>query len=252
MLQVRGPLIEPWRPDFTSSEQRSPAWTRLSFEGHELSNSLEAPEWAENPVQVVVCGDCGFSHCASGGYVHVSTTQRYVVWTLPQIDPADHYEEAQYTPADCVEESGCVLIPRDEWDRLAEPIESMPHSSGLQALSGRALADAWRHGATRSGRRDDFQEIDEILPFLEEQLLACDTLTPPDAIERVGHLVEWLATGVDEPTNGEFVSATRLGATPERLYLDGPGPGEWVAMALARDETLLAFSPEWVFRPDAT
>ncbi len=110
--------------------------------------------------------------------------------------------------------------------------------------------DAWRHIDPGPGKSDGFCEVDEIVPLLKEQLLACDTLTPTDAIERVRHLVESLITAVDEPIGGEFVSATVAGATPEGLYLDGPRTERWVAMGLVGDETLLAFSPEWVFRTD--
>ena len=92
--------------------------------------------------------------------------------------------------------------------------------------------DAWRHIDPRPGGSDEFCEVDEIVPFLKEQLLACDTLTPTDAIERIRHLVEALTTTVDEPIGGEFVSATVAGAMLEGLYLDGPHTERWVAMGL--------------------
>ena len=39
MLLVNDPLLETWKPDFTTSGQPSPVWTRLTFEGQEFRRS---------------------------------------------------------------------------------------------------------------------------------------------------------------------------------------------------------------------
>jgi hypothetical protein len=139
VLLVQDALTESWTPDFGSSGESSPTWTRLVADGLELANSLEAPDWYENPVQVAVCEACGFPQCANGGYVHISRTPRYVVWTAPQVEIEDEIEAVQYAPATCVARSGCVLIPRETWDSLAGPRPAMPDSSRLEPLTGKAL-----------------------------------------------------------------------------------------------------------------
>lgn len=73
---------EVWHPDFSTSKQASPAWTRVTCRGLQITNSLEWADWEENPVQVILCDACGHQGCASGGYVHVSHLQRPVIGTL--------------------------------------------------------------------------------------------------------------------------------------------------------------------------
>lgn len=249
MLVARDLSTESWRPDFGSSSQGSPTWTRLLFEGRELANSLEAPEWGENPVQVVVCDSCGFPQCAPGGYVHMSRTPGYVVWTLPQTHVDDDFERRQNAVSGSVHKSACILIPRAAWDTLSRPREWMPDSADLEPMTGRALLDGWRHGAPATAR---VERPEELVPLLTRQILACGTLTPREAVDRVSDLVEWLTSSLVQPVRGEFVSPEAVGATTETLYLDGPRTEEWVALALVGDHTMLAFSREWIFQPTAT
>src|SRR5262245_57164587 len=102
--------LEKWRPDFSSSGQKSPTWTRSRCEGVELFNSLESTTWTENPVQVVLCDACGHEGCASGGYVHVSRLGDFVLWTTPQIDAEDEWKATQYYAAWPLRRFGSLAI----------------------------------------------------------------------------------------------------------------------------------------------
>ena len=84
MLLYDKPSLEKWSPDFSSSGQSSPVWTRLKYGQVELCNSLEWTDWTPNPVQVQICDACGTPGCASGGYVHISVLNDLVLWTVPQ------------------------------------------------------------------------------------------------------------------------------------------------------------------------
>ena len=249
LLLIDHPTTETWRPDFGSSGQGSPKWTRLQGGGHELANSLEAPDWEENPVQVVVCDSCGFVHCETGGYVHVSTTPKYVVWTLPQIDLDDEFEASQYEPAQSVWRSGGVLLPREIWDELAADHEWMPHSSALGALTGRALFDAWRHCGPPSVRS---RKPAELVDRVSDQVVACDSLTPAEGLSHTRALAEWMTSNHDLPIHGDFVRPDAEVVTPEALHLDGSRLEEWVALCMVGNDIIPAFSRDWVFQPEAT
>src|SRR5262245_3369260 len=88
--------LDVWRPDFSSSGQSSPMWTRVTCLGNVLCNSLEWVQWEENPVQVVVCDSCGHEGCSSGGYAHLSRLHDWLVWTRPEIDEGDAWARDQY------------------------------------------------------------------------------------------------------------------------------------------------------------
>src|SRR6185436_15369737 len=87
---------EVWRPDFSTSEQTSRTWTRVTCRGLQIANSLEWADWLENPVQVILCDACGHAGCASGGYVHVSRLHEHVLWSAPQISPGSEYADDVY------------------------------------------------------------------------------------------------------------------------------------------------------------
>lgn len=87
MLVCENADFDPWRPNFSSSEQPSPFWTKLICGGEQLANGLEDVDWFDEPaVQVELCESCGFGGCSSGGYVHVSRIGRHVLWTAPHVD----------------------------------------------------------------------------------------------------------------------------------------------------------------------
>src|SRR5690242_359655 len=86
MLLCDAPEFERWMPDFSTSGQRSPEWTRVTCGGEQITNALEWIDWDERPVQVVLCEQCGVSGCAVGGRAHVSRAGDHVLWTAPEID----------------------------------------------------------------------------------------------------------------------------------------------------------------------
>lgn len=249
MLRVKDALTESWTPDFGSSGQSSPTWTRLLTGGLELANSLEAPDWDENPVQVAVCEACGFPQCATGGYVHVSNTPQYVVWTAPQVEIEDEIEAIQYAPAACVGCAGCVLITRGDWDSLSESRGTMPNSSRFGPVTGRALLDGWWLSAPHVVR--SIPSHDRV-SAVRSLILACDSLTPEEGAERIRGLFAWLESSSGAPVSGEFVSLEATAEMVETLYLDGPRTEEWHAFVVSNGKTLPAFSREWVFLPEAT
>src|SRR5437764_5581258 len=100
MLVCEAPELVPWRPDFSTSGQDDPDWTKLVCGGIELCNTLEAANWTDEwAVQVDVCDACGYIHCRSGGWVHVSRLGSHVLWTPPDIAPHEYRVSRNGRPA---------------------------------------------------------------------------------------------------------------------------------------------------------
>ncbi len=238
-----------WRPDFSSSGQSiRPQWTRVLSGGIELANTVEWLEWY-NPVQVVVCEACGFTHCSSGSYVHVSHIGNVVVWSPPQLDwVPDEEDTLRYAASFAVRQFGGVAFPPEEWEKLRAITSDVPVPADLPTATLRVIADCWRMGARGSSRAPDLQSV---IPMLESRLLGTDSFSSHEAIEILRPLVEWLKADSDKAAAGQFVSTGSLGVEVQTLYFDGPPESDWPAFALSNERPLLAMSREWVFQPGA-
>ncbi len=236
--------LREWTPDFSSSGQPSPTWTSVRCLGKEICNSLEGPEWTENPVQVLLCDACGIEGCASGGYVHLSRLDGFVLWTAPQIpmDPLDEWTETQYGPAFFLGRLGAIAIPEDTWNGWRSLVDGVPSVSQLPPANGPALADAWRLGPGRP------MHVGELLPMLQARLLGCDTLETVDAIERVRRWLERLGDG---PIAGTLRRPDAVDARVETLYFDGPAEQDWPAFAVRDDVEFILLDREHAFVPGA-
>lgn len=219
-------ILEKWSPDFSSSGQASPNWTRSRCEQVELFNALEWIAWTQNPVQVVLCEECGQKGCAPGGFVHVSRLDDFVLWTRPQVEVEDAWEIAQYNVADPLKRFGAIAIPKQTWEEW-RTVASLPKFAALTPANGEAIFDAWFLAPARSSR------IDEIAPFLKSELLACDSLEPTDAIKRIARWINRLKDTSASLANASFHSPTTLGARIETLYFNGPWDENWPALAIS-------------------
>jgi hypothetical protein len=118
VLVCAAPEFVPWRPDFSSSEQSSPHWTKPVRSGEQLTNAINAVDWLDegSAVQVELCESCGFAGCESGGYVHVSRLESHVLLTPPHVDLNDPFEWHQYRPSEPVRRHGAVAIKVEDWE----------------------------------------------------------------------------------------------------------------------------------------
>jgi hypothetical protein len=188
-----------WTPDFSSSEQASPRWTRVSCSGFQLVNSLEWVDWGTNPVQVVLCESCGYPDCSPGNYVHLSRLGDLVIWSSPHVDESDNWAISQYTPSLAVRTHGAVALPKTEWERLRRIHDGVPSVTVLAEATRRVLADSWRLSAKGPARVDGMAGV---VPMLRERLLATDRLEPEEAIRILSPLLDWLREAPEEPISG--------------------------------------------------
>lgn len=218
---IRSPMFvcdqlrtEVWHPDFSSSEQVSPTWTRVTCRGIEITNSLEWAEWQENPVQVMLCDACGHHGCASGGYVHVSRWQRHVLWTAPQTSSDADYAEAAYEIPHVIRNLGALALPVEVWNEWAATIKEVPHADRVVPANYAAIADAWVLGPARSP--------DTLMAHLRERLVGGTTLEKDVAVSLVEQTLTWFRGNAQRAFDQPFVRLEEVAARLETLYFDGP------------------------------
>ena len=247
MISADQAQLAQWTPDFSSSGQLSPTWTRATLDGQELTNSLEYVDWLEgNPVQVILCEDCGFSQCASGGYLNVSRLGDVVLWSSPQVDLDDKWEASEYAPSHALRRLGAVVVTDATWSRWGETVaEGLPEPQWPQATR-RELLDAW---LLELRGRSRVEGPSEVVPMLRKGLLAADSTTADAAIGRVAQALDWLQAEPHSVLTGSLVALPVDDMTIESLYFDGPGHEDWPCLATLLDGQTLAFGKRWAYLP---
>jgi hypothetical protein len=231
---------ETWSPDFSSSGSRNPTWTRVRVNNTVLINTLEWTDWSRNPVQIVVCDACGTVSCASGGYVHVSRLDNFVLLTAPQIDADDDWESTQYAAHFVLENFGAVAIPNSIWATWQARIPELPEPLSFAESNGRALVEAWALGPGRPKR------VETLPTMLKHRLLACDRLAPDVAVRHVQHWLDYFLSRSGVPIPAKVVPRSELGLTIETLYFDGPSNEDWPALAFRNETDYIALDSEHV------
>jgi hypothetical protein len=229
---------EKWSPDFSSSGQANPSWTRVMFREKMLINSLEWMDWTDNPVQLLLCEACGTIQCEYGGYVHVSRLDDFVLLTAPQLDDENERVHDQFAPHFALEQFGAIAIPPSVWAQWRTQDAELPDAVTFAPANGRALAEAWSLGPGRPKRLED------LLKSLKHRLVACDSLDPESALRRVEHWLGHFSTNV--PMASRVVAPSELGARIETLYFDGPGNEDWPALAITDERDYVALDREHV------
>jgi len=237
---VEHPKLEAWNPNVSYLGQTNPQWTRLLSGDRVLTNSLEWAVWRENPVQVVLCEICGQDGCAAGGYVHVSRTAQYVVWTSPQIDEADDWYDEAYA----IVPRGALLFRRSDWDEWSRGRTAMPPSEELPPVTGRVLGDAWRLGMPAANRADKLVELPD---FVGERAVASDSLTVNELQAALRGIVDQLVRRADIPVPGDFVHGD---GQAETVYFDVPLGQEWQAFRGSPEAPYPAVGGGWAYETE--
>ena len=227
MLVCEAPELVSWRPDFSTSGQHDPDSTKLVCGGVELCNTLEAPNWTELVVQVMVCEACGYVGCSSGGWVRVSRIGGHLLWT------ASDDEDAR--PPAYLRAHGAVAIPIERWEQWRHRIRGLPAAADFRPARRGDLRRAW-------GRPERFE------------LLAAESETTEEAARHLRAVTEWLAVG-EASVAAELVRAAATGTRIETLYLDVPDTfdrpqlQEWQAYAAVDGRLAPAFGSGWTIEP---
>jgi len=151
--------------------------------------------------------------------------------------------KAVFFPATAVEKFGSVAFPVGVWEPFHLAAAEVPAAGSLARADGRVLRDAWAVGQTRP------KAIERLVPMLRACLLAADTLDVADAIRWIEHWLRWFDERAGNAVEGVLTSPASTGATIEKLYFEGPGTADWIALARLRDSFVPALGPNHIFMP---
>ena len=233
---------EVWHPDFSSSEQASPTWTRVTCRGVQITNSLEWVNWQENPVQVILCDACGCEGCASGGYVHVSRLHRYVLWTAAQ-NPEVAYVDDAYEVPRLIRSLGALALPVEVWNEWAAAIKEVPHADDIVPANYAAVADAWVLGPARS--------TNSLLTHLRERLVGGSTLDKEILMDLVERTLTYLRRNAQTSFAQPLARLDELDARLETLCFDGPAKMDWPAFAFAGSDIYIVLDHNYLAKIEA-
>jgi hypothetical protein len=251
MLVCDSPEFVAWRPDFSSSGQASPHWTKLLCNDVQLCNSMEWTDWLEEfSVQVELCEQCGHTHCATGGYVRLSRLGSHLLWTPPRLEhPDDGWEREQYTPSTALREHGAIAVAVVDWENWRTRFGDLPRADEFPRTERRDLAGAWAVSAP-------FMSADipgsDFLAMVRERLIAAESATNEEALRRFETLVTWFTSDQDAVVDGEL--ARTDADSVEMLHLDLPDGrktrlGDWRPYAVHDGRLTLAFGSHWLLSP---
>ena len=256
MLICDTPEFVQWQPNFSSSGQENPHWTKLICAGVELSNAIGWVDWFDEPaVQVQLCESCGTAGCDSGGYVHVTRLGKHLLWTEPQIDSGDTFQSHQFRQSDAVREHGAVAIPVDEWIRWQDTFTTLPSPDRFPNTTRRDLLGAWQAEAPLFGRWD---YPDQLLTLARERVVAGQPLETSEILQNLETLVQWFGADRDAAVDGELVPIREGEWTVETIYFDVPDTfdrpvlREWAALARRNRRVTPVFGDELVLVPEPT
>jgi hypothetical protein len=200
-----------------------------------LTNAIDAVDWFDEPaVQIELCEACGYAHCASGGYVHVSRIGHHVLWTAPDIDLDDPVEPSQYRPSEPVRRHGAVAIPVEEWQRWRREFADLPSADAFPLAVRRDLLAAWRDEAPIFG---EYEERARLVQLVRERAVAAEPSSLDQALADVEAVAAWLSAEPNVPVDGELVPLSDDRAVMETIYFDvpdavtGPHLREWTPTA---------------------
>jgi hypothetical protein len=182
--------IEPRSFSFESSGQGPHLDIALLADGLELVNMVEAVNWGEDPVQVVVCDHCGCVKCQHGNWVSVRRLDDWVlmVASVKGYGSTDAFTREELSAPRWLRIKGAPLIPVADWERARAHGAALPPSSGLRDLNWHealleAQIEAPRHMLGEPGRRQEMR--------LSTLVSATDPWMDPKLLDMVGDLTAW-------------------------------------------------------------
>ncbi|MCO6438318.1 MAG: hypothetical protein J5J06_14580 [Phycisphaerae bacterium] len=258
MLSTESTSFDTWSPDFSSSGQQNPTWTRAVTCGQVLCNSMERVEWAGgNPVQVLLCEQCGCAGCNSHGYVQITRLSDSIIWTRPVFDSDIG---GAYRCLDALGGNGAIHVPETIWTEWQQRFDSLPDLSVFPRTTRSELIDAWLLEMPPCYRAAEGVSAGDLtvsplararllIPNARDRLLACTSMDVPAAQRLLDRILKWAESGPAAPIDGAI---RRRDVEMEALYLDGHGTEDWHAFAIAGGNVYLAFGADWVLDPPVT
>lgn len=215
-------------------------FSRLVYQGFELSNVIEAVMFSDSgTVQSLLCDTCGYESCGQGGWVNVSQTEKYVLWTQDMYEKEDETWIADSGSLDVIEQFGALLIPQSTWQMLPLWVVCpLPKPRRID------IANAWLLDMPVRIKTDIYKVSAEV----KKNLVAGSSLTDTVIFSSIEKLVSWVLESPIAPVMGDFYQASQTDARIELLHFDHTYEGIWPALAIVGEDITFGFGGGWHLR----
>lgn len=145
MWQIKNPIIKTTTLDFSSSGQNNFPCSQLFSEDTELINAIELVDWADEQIQLLICGACGIPGCQSGGWVSLRVAGDLIL-ILPAFDAwLDNDKiEAEYEPPYYMLEQGIPYFTLADYKSLRSRHSSFPLIDKIRQLTLKEAISAFQ------------------------------------------------------------------------------------------------------------
>ena len=235
----------PWQPDLTSANLPSPGWTKMILGDYVVCNSLEWTTWDKNPIQVLICEDCGTSGCKSGGYVELSKIGDHLLWTDPTFGLHDEAQRNQLGTLRAVSRHGALAFSIKDWQRWQEIHPTLPKPENIPVTTRRQLAAAWLSTLKGLPRIKDLQDLPILMGDAVVNPLPQSTM---DFAAMLRSLVLWVSDEPEAQVAGMLSSAECASATVLSAYYEGTYQ-PWLGLALMGTRATMAFGAKHILLP---
>ena len=229
------------RLDFSSSEQGRPTVTQIYAGELQFANAVELAEWNTERVQLLVCEDCGFVHCARGNWVAFRSAGDWIV-VLPAF--AEMYENdddwSEYEPPAFLAERGSMVLGLTRYEELRRIAPELPTPDALPRLSSAELAQLaqWEAPARVLG------DLNREPTVVRDMIVAASVGEPTELADAIQQRIEDLRAAEAPVTLRPVSDADEV----VELYLDADGYPAWKVLVDHGERPALYLEPGWVAR----
>lgn len=138
MWEIKNPVIQKTKLDFTSSGQGFCEVSQLVSDGVVLMNALELMEFDEDEVQLLICDHCGTINCESGNWVSFRKSADYIL-LIPVFEQMedDEWSKTQYSPPGYLKKEGTPFFDLQVYENLREQFPDFPKTDVIKNLEMR-------------------------------------------------------------------------------------------------------------------
>lgn len=135
MWEIKNPIIQKSKLDFTSSRQGFYEVSQLVFDGIILMNALELMEFDGDEVQLLICDSCGTINCESGNWVSFRKSGDYIL-LIPAFEQMedDEWSKTQFSPPRYLKKEGTPFFDLQVYENLRKQLPDFPKTDEIKNL----------------------------------------------------------------------------------------------------------------------
>jgi hypothetical protein len=174
--------------DFRSSGQSLFDATALIANDVELVNAIERLDFSGEVVQLIVCEQCGYAHCAPGSYVNFRKLGEQVV-LVPALSAMreGEFELREYAPPAYMWTQGLPIFSADVYDELRREIGTLQFTApgGVLGKPGSAavLQSEWIVAVTEGDLSQEIETFSELIRAVQKGEENLHSMRPERLVE---------------------------------------------------------------------